>query len=203
MKSNNYEDYKNKLSEIFKKISVKELIEYCNKYIGEGLEVGKQYGYNGIDSIHFIMKRNIEKGLLELYNKYRINLDDVKDIINVSSWNISLCMQYNEISIWENMIKYKVEGKQRKNASISNNNFTLLEIPICEINDEIVKNMVDIIHNYNSMNIKEMSLDEVIIYLLEGERQKQMARNQSEILALKRQINDKKKVISKLEDLII
>lgn len=203
MESVSYKNYELKFKEIFKSIKVKEFIEYCNKYVGNGLEVGKQYEYNGIDSIHYVMKNNIEKGLFELYNKYGISVEDIKDIIKVSTWNIVLYIQYDEVSIWENIIKYNVEGKQRSNASVSNSRFTLLSIPKCVVNTDIIENMVDIIHNFNSMNIEEMSLDEVITYLLEGKRQKEIGRIQSEILSLKRQINDKKKVISKLEDLII
>lgn len=200
----NYKDYKETLKEKFEKIKVRELVEYCNKYIGEGFEIGKVYDYHGLGSICYAIQKNVTKGMLELFNKYGIDADYGNDIIKIdNNWYIYMYIQYDIISICENIIQYNFGHKQRKNASVNNSKFTLTSFPVCIINNEIVKNMVDIIHDFNSMNIAEMSLDELITYLLEGKRQRIMANLQKEVLSLKREIDDKKKVINHLEDIII
>ena len=47
--------------EAFKKISLKELESCVNKYISENLEVGNRYDYNGKNSIHYTIMKNIKK----------------------------------------------------------------------------------------------------------------------------------------------
>ena len=83
--------------EVFKKISLKELESCVNKYISENLEVGNRYDYNGKNSIHYTIMKNIKKGIAELYNKYSVVVED--DFIKVNTWRISLNVEYKEICV--------------------------------------------------------------------------------------------------------
>ena len=69
--------------EVFKKISLKELESYVNKYISENLEVGNRYDYNGINSIHYTIMKNIKKVIAEVKTKLYCEwtLDDIREEI--------------------------------------------------------------------------------------------------------------------------
>lgn len=189
------------IDEVLKKIRVAEFVEYVNKYIGEGLEVGKKYEYNGRDSIHYIIIENIKKGLHELYSKYGIDYAKMFDFLRVNTWQLSISIDYKEVSVWENIGKYDFETKTRKNASSSNSTFILESIPKFEMYDSWLRDKL-VIRDYVSYDIKSLNIYEFYIGLLEGQRQRMIGRYESEILGWKRNIADNKKMISNLEDLL-
>lgn len=186
------------IDEVLKKIKVSEFIDYVNKYIGENLVVGNKYNFNGVDNIHYIIKENIEKGLHELYNKYGIDYAIMFDFLKISTWQINLCVDYKEVSVWEFIGRYNFEHKQRKNASSVNSEFTLQSVPKFEIYDLHKK----IINDYVMYDMESLNLYELYIGLLEGQRASVIANYQAEILSCKRKIADNKKMIESLEDIV-
>lgn len=185
---------------VLKKIKVVELEEYANKYISEGLEVGNKYEYNGRNSIHYIIIENIKKGLHELYSKYGIDYAEMFNVLQVNTWNLHFSMDCKTISIWENIGRYDFEVRRRKNASYSNSAFILVDIPQFEIIKELKNDLM--IYDYVNYEIKDLSIYELFIGLLEGKRKKIIGNLESEILGWKRNIADNKKMIRNLENIL-
>lgn len=160
-------------------LKMKEIKEYCNKYISEGLEVGKKYSFLGIDKdyqdIHYIITSNIKKGLFELWNKYNFDIEEINKLFPMSTWNLRLIVNYELISVWEDIGRYDFKRKIRKNASISNSTFILEEIPHFDFIEE---------------NIEELTIKEYIVGKLEEKKEEIIKRLNNEIVDLKQSIRN-------------
>lgn len=171
-------------------LKMKEIKEYCNKYISEGLEVGKKYSFLGIDKdyqdIHYIITSNIKKGLFELWNKYNFNIEEINKIFVQTTWNMDLFADYELISVWETIGRYDFKRKIRKNASISNSTFTLEELPHFDFIEE---------------NIEELTIKEYIIKKLKEKKENIIERFNNEIIDLKQSIKDCEDNIKKYQDI--
>ena len=171
-------------------LKMKEIKEYCNKYISEGLEVGKKYSFLGIDKdyqdIHYIITSNIKKGLFELWNKYNFNIEEINKIFVQTTWNMDLFADYEPISVWETIGRYDFKRKIRKNASISNSTFTLEELPHFDFIEE---------------NIEELTIKEYIIKKLKEKKENIIERFNNEIIDLKQSIKDCEDNIKKYQDI--
>lgn len=171
--------------EVFKKISLKEFENYVNKYISENLEVGNRYNYNGINSIHYTIMKNIKKGIAELYNKYGVVIED--DFIKVNTWRISLNVEYKEICVWgKDLGSYNFGTKQRKNASWNNTTFTLISLPIFRLYEN---------------NENDISVYDYIVSCLKEQQNKMIENYESEIASWENSIKDNKKMIESLKNI--
>ena len=171
--------------EVFKKISLKELESYVNKYISENLEVGNRYDYNGKNSIHYTIMKNIKKGIAELYNKYGVVVED--DFIKINTWRISLNVEYKEICVWgKELGGYNFGTKQRKNASWNNTTCALISLPIVKFYFE----------NEN------MSIYDYIISCLKEKQNMMIGHYESEIASWEKSIKDNKKMIKNLKEIV-
>lgn len=171
--------------EVFKNISLKEFENYVNKYISENLEVGNRYDYNGINSIHYTIMKNIKKGITELYNKYGVVIED--DFIKVNTWRISLNVEYKEICVWgKDLGSYNFGTKQRKNASWNNTTFTLISLPIFRLYEN---------------NENDISVYDYIVSCLKEQQNKMIENYESEIASWENSIKDNKIMIENLKNI--
>lgn len=177
---------KKEILNVFKKISMKELKEYMNKYICVGLEVGNKYNYGGKGSIHRLLKDNISCGIKELCIKYGIEEEMFFDIFRICTWNFSLCLEYKEISVWCNIGKYYFGQKTRKNASYNNSNFTLMNKPMCL---------------YYDIEDENITLYDYIIVLLEDKKKEVIGKYESEIASFQRELKNKKKQLKDIQNI--
>lgn len=173
------------LLDILKKVTMKELKEYINKYICKDLEVGKKYNYNGRDSIHYIISRNIRYGLGDLCEKYGIEKDSFYNLLNVNTWQLSIYAEYDGITIWQEIGKYKIQAQQRKNASISNSSFTLIDKP-CFM--------------YYDIEDENISIFDYIIMLLEEKKKQIIGNYESEIASLKKEVRNKEQSLKEYKN---
>lgn len=187
--------------EVFKKISLKELESYVNKYISEDLEVGNRYDYSSYrgNDIHNIITENIKKGLHELWQKYNVDYADMFDFIMISTWNIRVNISYENVGVWEDIGSYKFDTKRRKNASFDNKEFTLESIPKFELYDKLHN---EVIVNYCSFDIESLTIYEFYIGLLEKARLNAITNLEKDIVEYKRKIAESKLQIEKIEDMI-
>lgn len=125
-----------RIIEQLKNISMKEFEMYLNKYIGENLIVGEQYLFSGRNDIHDIIGKNMLKGFREMCSKYGIDYAIMYETFRISTWEMILNTNVDLISIWENIGQYHFKNKVRKNASIGNSKFTLLDIPYFKFYDD-------------------------------------------------------------------
>lgn len=176
----------------FKKITLEELENACNKFITDDLEIGKIYTIN---EIHKIIRKNVENGIVNLLWEKEINYSIVREFLKVGTWEMQFIFNYEEISVWENVGMYFVKWVQRKNASISNDKVKLTESPYFEIevrkDFEITK--VD----------KTMTLYDFVIWLLENKRKQLINRYKEEVEDYTRKIDDLNNQIAKTENLKI
>lgn len=176
----------------FKKTTLEELENACNKFITDNLEIGNIYTIN---EIHKIIRKNIENGIVNLLWEKEIDYSIVREFLRVGTWEMQFVFNYEEISVWENVGMYFVKWVQRKNASISNDKIKLTENPYFEIgirrNFEITK--VD----------KSMSLYDFIIWLLEDKRKQLINKYNEEIEDYTRNIDELNSQIIKMKILEI
>lgn len=176
----------------FKKTTLEELENACNKFITDNLEIGNIYTIN---EIHKIIRKNIENGIVNLLWEKEIDYSIVREFLRVGTWEMQFVFNYEEISVWENVGMYFVKWVQRKNASISNDKVKLTENPYFEIgirrNFEITK--VD----------KSMSLYDFIIWLLEDKRKQLINKYNEEIEDYTRNIDELNSQIVKMKILEI
>lgn len=186
--------------EVLKNFKVYDFVVYANRYIGENLEIGEQYNFHYQDSIHYTIKKNIEKGLHDLFSNYKIDYADMFDLFKVNTWNISISVEYNGISCWKNIGRYDFDKKTRKNASVNNSKFNLMGLPIFKLDDDLRNYVVS--YDYISYDIGSLTMYEFIIGLLEGERQKMISKYQADILGCKRKIAEDRSKIEDLENIV-
>lgn len=176
----------------FKKTTLEELENACNKFITDDLEIGKIYTIN---EIHKIIRKNIENGIVNLLWEKELDYSIVRELLRIGTWEMQFIFNYEEISVWENVGRYFVKWVQRKNASISNDKIKLTENPYFEIgirrNFEVAK--VD----------KNMTLYEFIIWLIEDKRKQLIDRYNTEIEEYTRKIDDLNNQILKIKYLKI
>lgn len=180
---------KEDLLEFFKEeITMKELKEYCNKYIAEGLQVGERYVFYGLDEkykdIHSIITYNIKKGIAELWEKYKIDNEKINNIFKVGVWELGLYVDFDCISIFDNIGAYKFEKRTRKNASISNATFVLEELPHFEFYED---------------NIDNLTIKNYIVKKLNEKKEKMIEHYRKEITSWENSIRNNKNMINNLE----
>lgn len=192
---------KENVKEALKKIKMVELFDYANKYIGEGLEVGNKYEYSSYreNDIHNIITENIKKGLHELWQKYGIDYADMFDFIIVNTWSIRVNITYEKISVWEDIGSYKFDTKRRKNASFDNKEFTLESIPKFELYDGLHDK---VIVDYCSFDIKDLTIYEFYMGLLEKARLNAVTNLEKDIIEYKRKIAESKLEIEEIENIV-
>lgn len=176
--------------EKFKGISLATLEVYLNNYMEENLKVGNKYHWFSFDKaldIHNIIRTNIQKGFEEFLSDNEIDYAIVKETFKIGVWDMTLVLNMDMISLWENIGRYSLEKKVRKNASCRNNSFTLLEIPKFSF---FVEN-------------KNISIYDFIIMLLEEKRKKMIEHYNNEINDWTRNIGNNMREINKLKNLDI
>lgn len=176
----------------FKKITLEELENACNKFITDDLEIGKIYTIN---EIHKIIRKNVENGIVNLLWEKEIDYSIVREFLKVGTWEMQFIFNYEEISVWENVGMYFVKWVQRKNASISNDKVKLTESPYFEIG---VRKDFEI----TKVN-KDMTLYDFVIWLLENKRKQLINRYKEEVEDYTRKIDDLNNQIVKIENLKI
>lgn len=176
----------------FKKTTLEELENACNKFITDDLEIGKIYTIN---EIHKIIRKNIENGIVNLLWEKEIDYSIVREFLKVGTWEMQFIFNYEEISVWENVGMYFVKWVQRKNASISNDKVKLTENPYFEIG---VRKDFEI----TKVN-KDMTLYDFVIWLLENKRKQLINRYKEEVEDYTRKIDDLNNQIAKTENLKI
>lgn len=179
---------KDELMNLFKEnITMKELKDYCNKYIAEGLQVGKKYVFYGIDEkykdIHSIITCNIQKGIKELWEKYNIDNKTVNSIFKMAIWELGLFFNYGCISIWDNIGGYRFEKKTRKNASVNNASFVLEKLPYFVFYEK---------------DIDDLTIRDYLIKKLKEKREKMIENYKDEILSWEKSIKDNENMIDNL-----
>lgn len=176
----------------FKKTTLEELENACNKFITDNLEIGNIYTIN---EIHKIIRKNIENGIVNLLWEKEIDYSIVREFLRVGTWEMQFIFNYEEISVWENVGMYFVKWVQRKNASISNDKIKLTENPYFEIG---------IRRNFEITRVdKSMSLYDFIIWLLEDKRKQLINKYNEEIEDYTRNIDDLNNQIVKIKYLKI
>ena len=176
----------------FKKITLEELENACNKFITDDLEIGKIYTIN---EIHKIIRKNVENGIVNLLWEKEIDYSIVREFLKVGTWELQFIFNYEEISVWENVGMYFVKWVQRKNASISNDKVKLTESPYFEIG--VRKDF-----KITKVN-KDMTLYDFVIWLLENKRKQLINRYKEEVEDYTRKIDDLNNQIVKTENLKI
>lgn len=176
----------------FKKITLEELENACNKFITDDLEIGKIYTIN---EIHKIIRKNVENGIVNLLWEKEIDYSIVREFLKVGTWEMQFIFNYEEISVWENVGMYFVKWVQRKNASISNDKVKLTESPYFEIG--VRKDF-----KITKVN-KDMTLYDFVIWLLENKRKQLINRYKEEVEDYTRKIDDLNNQIVKTENLKI
>lgn len=176
----------------FKKTTLEELENACNKFITVNLEIGNIYTIN---EIHKIIRKNIENGIVNLLWEKEIDYSIVREFLRVGTWEMQFVFNYEEISVWENVGMYFVKWVQRKNASISNDKIKLTENPYFEIG---------IRRNFEITRVdKSISLYDFIIWLLEDKRKQLINRYNEEIEDYTRNIDELNSKIIKMKILEI
>lgn len=176
----------------FKKTTLEELENACNKFITDNLEIGNIYTIN---EIHKIIRKNIENGIVNLLWEKEIDYSIVREFLRVGTWEMQFVFNYEEISVWENVGMYFVKWVQRKNASISNDKIKLTENPYFEIG---------IRRNFEITRVdKSISLYDFIIWLLEDKRKQLINRYNEEIEDYTRNIDELNSKIIKMKILEI
>lgn len=176
----------------FKRITLEELENACNKFITDDLEIGKIYTIN---EIHKIIRKNIENGIVNLLWEKELDYSIVREFLRIGTWEMQFIFNYEEISVWENVGRYFVKWVQRKNASISNDKVKLIEKPYFEIG---------IRRNFEVTEIdKSMTLYDFIIWLLEDKRKQLVDRYNTEIEEYTRKIDELNSKIIKMKILEI
>lgn len=179
-----------KIVEKFKSISLATLEVYLNNYIGENLKVGNKYHWFSFDKsldIHDIIRNNIFKGFSEFLSDNGIDYGIVKDTFRINVWDMTLIVNTDMISIWEDIGRYSLEHKIRKNASCTNSSFTLLEIPKFSF----------------FKKDKNISIYNFIIELLKEKKQKMIEHYKNEIMDWEKNIENNMREIHKLQNLDI
>lgn len=176
----------------FKRITLEELENACNKFITDDLEIGKIYTIN---EIHKIIRKNIENGIVNLLWEKELDYSIVRELLRIGTWEMQFIFDYEEISVWENVGMYFVKWVQRKNASISNDKIKLTENPYFEIG---------IRRNFEITRVdKSMSLYDFIIWLLEDKRKQLINKYNEEIEDYTRNIDELNSQIIKMKILEI
>lgn len=118
-------------------ISLHSFEEGCNKYITEGISVGKCE----LGELHRRTRDNIEKGIVELLSNNNIDYSSVRGIFNIATWKSYISFDYEIIGVYEDFGNYYLDFTKRKNASMSNDTVTLNSIPRFEIDKNIKDNV--------------------------------------------------------------
>lgn len=132
---------KENVLEVLKKININVFEVYVNEHIAENIKVGEEYT---IYDIHKYIKEGMEKGIKQLWADNGIDYAELNEVLYVGTWNLSLRFNRGLISVWEEIGAYRVEWKQRKNASISNRKAKIIGVPYFKLKnkEELEKNNV-------------------------------------------------------------
>lgn len=171
--------------DILKNISMKDFKDTVNSCIWLGLELYKKYDIN---IIHKIILMNIREGLHKLYIQNGLDEEVMSNIIRVNTWTITMYVECNEISVWEEIGQYYFDKKSVSNANTTDDICTLLNNPSFEYRV-----------NENIENIESLSMYDYLIKLIELKRRAMIGHYESEIASYKKNIRSVKKMISDLD----
>ena len=176
------------IMDILKKIKMSEFKEFCNKYITDDLQLDEKYNFNGRNNIHSIITENIAKGTKELWQKYNIDYAMMTELFHIGVWRSQIMVDYETIYAWEDFGAYSFGSKIRKNASIGNSSFRLTKLP-----------------NFGFYNeeIEDLSIYDFIIMILNNKRNSMVEQYKKEIEEYTRNIEDNKKKINELNNILL
>lgn len=176
------------IMDILKKIKMSEFKEFCNKYITDDLQLDEKYNFNGRNNIHSIITENIAKGIKELWQKYNIDYAMMTELFHIGVWRSQIMVDYETIYAWEDFGAYSFGSKIRKNASIGNSSFRLIKLP-----------------NFGFYNeeIEDLSIYDFIIMILNNKRNSMVEQYKKEIEEYTRNIEDNKKKINELNNVLL
>jgi hypothetical protein len=172
--------------ESLKDFTMGDMKWYANKYIADDLEVGGKYNFNGRSSVHYVIIENIKKGLHELYGKYSIDYADMFKLFGVYTWHLEVSIECDSVGEFKYIGNYNFGKKQRKNASISNSEFEMTELPTFE---------------FESFINDDMSVYDYLIRTLNYKKDMTIQHYKNEIESYKMNIKNCKKMIEDLENL--
>ena len=168
----------------FKTITVKDLINAFNTYIGQNLYVGDTYFVN---DIHNTVRQNIENGFIELLSKNGIDYSALREILYIGIWKVCINFDYENKYIIADIGRYNINWTDvRKNASAFNNKRKLVNEPTFDFKFDNVDTNI--------------SLYDFIIFLLEDDRDRLLKHYKEEIESYKRNIEDLSKRVEVLEN---
>lgn len=172
---------------VLKKIKMSEFKEFCNKHIADNLIIDEKYNFNGRNNIHSIITENIAKGIKELWQKYNIDYAMMTELFHIGVWRSQIMVEYETIYAWEDFGAYSFGSKIRKNASIGNSSFRLTKLP-----------------NFGFYeNIDDLSIYDFMIKVLDEKRNNMIKKYQEEIERYTKNIEDNKKMISDLNNILL
>lgn len=176
------------IMDILKKIKMSEFKEFCNKYITDDLQLDEKYNFNGRNNIHSIITENIAKGIKELWQKYNIDYAMMTELFHIGVWRSQIMVDYETIYAWEDFGAYSFGSKIRKNASIGNSSFRLTKLP-----------------NFGFYNeeIEDLSIYDFIVMILNNKRNAMVEQYKKEIEEYTRNIEDNKKKIIELNNILL
>lgn len=176
------------IMDILKKIKMSEFKEFCNKYITDDLQLDEKYNFNGRNNIHSIITKNIAKGIKELWQKYNIDYAMMTELFHIGVWRSQIMVDYETIYAWEDFGAYSFGSKIRKNASIGNSSFRLTKLPTFVFYDEKIENL---------------SIYDFIVMILNNKRNAMVEQYKKEIEEYTRNIEDNKKKIIELNNILL
>lgn len=168
----------------FKNITVKDLINALNTYVGQNLYVGDIYL---VHDIHKTVQQNIENGFIELLSKNGIDYSVLREILYIGTWEVCINFDYEDRYIMADIGRYNIDWTNvRKNASTFNQKRKLVSKPT---------------FNFEFDNVDtNISLYDFIIFLLEDDRDRILKHYKEEIESNKRNIEDLSKQVKILEN---
>lgn len=168
----------------FKSITVKDLVNAFNTYIGQNLYVGDTYF---VSDIHKTVRQNIENGFIELLSKNGIDYSVLREILYIGIWEVYIHFDYEGSYIKADIGSYSINWTDvRKNASSFNKKRKLVSEPTFDFKFDNVDTNI--------------SLYDFIIFLLEDDRDKVLKYYKEEIESHKRNIEDLSKRVEVLEN---
>lgn len=168
----------------FKNITVKDLINALNTYVGQNLYVGDIYLVN---DIHNTVRQNIENGFIELLSKNGIDYSVLREILYIGIWQVCINFDYEDKYIMAEIGRYNIDWTDvRKNASAFNKKRKLVSEPTFDFKFDNVDTNI--------------SLYDFIIFLLEDDRDRILKHYKEEIESHKRNIEDLSKQVEILEN---
>lgn len=181
------------LDEKLKSFSMKDLQVALNKYIGENLKLNEVYYTHSVydrqlRDIHYIIRKNMEKGLIELLCEHKVNVDSFEKIFRLGNFTITLNVDYDKLHIFEDIGVYSYDTKRRKNQSWERDDFKLMSIPC---------------FNFKEDSLMNLSVYDYLIYKLKEDKQSRIAYKNGQIESYLVKIEEEKREIKEIEKIKI